>query len=69
VIDKSMKSIGFRDMHELQIEAISDFIGMAIKMASFVGDQDLVDEVTEAADELVKLFGGNGVDVEVTISV
>lgn len=69
MIDKNMKTVSFSQMHELQIEAVSDFIGMTIKLASFVGDQDLVDEVTEAADELVKLFGGNGVDVEVTISV
>jgi hypothetical protein len=29
----------------------------------------LVDDVTDAADELVKMFGGNGVQVEVKIDV
>lgn len=69
MIDENMKTVGFAQMHELQIEAVSDFIGMAFKMASFLGDQDIMDEVTDAADELIKLFGGVGVDVEVTINV
>jgi hypothetical protein len=42
---------------------------MAINLASAVGDECLLDDVTDAADELVKMFGGNGVTVEVHIDV
>ena len=69
MIDKDMKTVGFAQMHELQVEAISEFIAMAIHLASVIDEDDLLDDVTDAADELVKLFGGNGVQVQVTIDV
>jgi hypothetical protein len=69
MIDKDMRTVSFRQMHEMQVEALTDFIAMAINLASAVGDELLVDDVTDAADELVKMFGGNGVQVEVKIDV
>jgi hypothetical protein len=69
MIDKDMRTVSFRQMHEMQVEALTDFIAMAINLASAVGDEFLVDDVTDAADELVKMFGGNGVQVEVKIDV
>jgi hypothetical protein len=69
MIDKDMQTVSFRQMHAMQIEALTDFIAMAINLASAVGDEFLVDDVTDAADELVKMFGGNGVQVEVKIDV
>jgi hypothetical protein len=69
MIDKDMQTVSFRQMHAMQVEALTDFIAMAINLASAVGDEFLVDDVTDAADELVKMFGGNGVQVEVKIDV
>jgi hypothetical protein len=69
MIDKDMRTVSFRQMHAMQVEAITDFIAMAINLASAVGDECLLDDVTDAADELVKMFGGNGVTVEVHIDV
>ena len=54
------KSIGFKDMHPMQIEAIMNLIGESLYLASVLGEDELA-ATGETADELVKIFGGNGV--------
>ena len=54
------KSIGFKDMHPMQVDAIMQLIGESLCLASILGEAELA-ATEETADELVKLFGGNGV--------
>jgi|DEB0MinimDraft_3_1074331.scaffolds.fasta_scaffold350727_1 hypothetical protein len=54
------KSIGFKDMHPMQVEAIMQLIGESLYLASVLGEDELA-ATEETVDELVKLFGGNGV--------
>jgi len=42
-----------------------DFVGWTINLASIVGDEDLLNETEGMADELVRMFGGKGVRIEV----
>lgn len=66
---QEFKSLGIKDMHPMQIEALINFIGMALDMASqFEGDEAL-EMVEEEADQLVRLFGGNGVRVELKVEL
>ena len=60
-----MKSVGFKQMHPMQIEALMDFVGLDLHNAAPWGEE-AVKETQDAADELVRLFGGNGVEVRIT---
>ena len=65
MIDPNMKSLCLKDMHPVQVEALMEFVGMALNLAALTDDQEIVDETESAADELVRLLGGNGVTVVV----
>lgn len=69
MIEKNMKTVGFRDMHPMQVDMLTEFIAMAVDLASMSEDPDVLDTVTDAADDLVKLFGGNGVHVQLSVDV
>ena len=65
MIDPDMKTLGLRDMHPMQVESLMDFVGWAIDLAALVGDEDLLKETEGSADELVRMFGGKGVRIEI----
>ena len=44
----------------MQVDAIMQLIGESLYLASILGEAELA-ATEETADELVKLFGGNGV--------
>ena len=60
-----MKTLGLKDMHPMQIRALMDFVEMSIEIAAVTGSKDAVRDVEAAADDLIRLFGGNGVKVEI----
>ena len=61
----ALKSIGLRDMHPMQIEALKSLIGVTLELAVKIDDQELIDNVEADCDELLQLFGGNGIKVTV----
>jgi hypothetical protein len=61
------KSLGFKDMHPMQVEAVMDLIGIALNLATLAEDNDILEDTTAYCDELVKLFGGNGVRLSVDV--
>ena len=65
MIDPDMKTIGIKQMHPMQIEALMDFIGWAVDLSVISMDENLVKETEGMADEPVRLFGGKGVRIEV----
>jgi hypothetical protein len=67
MIDKNFKSLGFKDMHDLQVKTLMEFVAMAVNLATLTEDSEIIDDVTEYADELVKLFGGNGVRLTIEV--
>ena len=64
---EDFKSLGFKDMHPMQVEAVMDLIGIALNLASLAEDNDILEDTTAYCDELVKLFGGNGVRLSVEV--
>lgn len=66
---EDFKSLGFKDMHPMQIQALMDLIHMTINLASNTGDTEILEDVEAYCDELVKIFGGNGVKLSVTVEV
>lgn len=67
MMEKEFQSLGIKDMHPMQVEALMEFISIGINLASMIGDPDILDDVTAYADEMVKLFGGNGVKLTVEV--
>ena len=65
MIDPDMKTLGLKQMHPMQIEALMDFIGWAVDLSVLSMDENLVQETEGMADELVRMFGGKGVRIEI----
>ena len=63
---EDIKTVGFKQMHQLQIDAIIDYIAVAINCAAALKDKEVLAEVEADSDELIKLFGGKGLHVVVT---
>ena len=59
------KTIGFRQMHPMQVESLMEFIGVALNLATLTNDDDVINETEAFADELIKLFGGNGIKLTI----
>lgn len=59
------KTLGLKDMHPMQVKMLMEFIDLTVQLASLTNDMEVVDETEAAADELIKIFGGNGVKVTI----
>ena len=60
-----IKAVGLKDMNELQVKGLFNFIGMTLDLASQTSDFQVMETAQAEADELVRLFGGLGVQVEI----
>ena len=65
MIEPDMKTLGLRQMHPMQVEALMDFIGWAVDLSVNQWDEDFLNETEGMADELVRMFGGKGVKIEI----
>ena len=61
---EDIKAMGFKQMHTVQVEALLLFVQDALNLAAMTEDPEIVADVEQSADELVRLFGGNGVSVK-----
>ena len=59
------KTLGLRDMHPMQVKMLMEFIDLTVQLSSMTNDMEIVEETEAAADELIKIFGGNGVKVTI----
>jgi len=65
MFEKEFKSLGLREMHPMQIESLMEFIGVTLNLATMTEDDDVIKETEAFADELIKLFGGNGIKLTI----
>jgi len=65
MFEKEFKSLGLREMHPMQIESLMEFIGVTLNLATMTNDDDVIKETEAFADELIKLFGGNGIKLTI----
>jgi hypothetical protein len=66
---EEFSSTGIKDMHPMQIEALVQFIGLAFDLASQFEGDEAIEEVEARADELIRIFGGNGVTVRLEVEL
>ena len=65
VNEKEFKSLGLRDMHKMQVDALIEFIGITLNLATLTKDDQVIEETEALADELLKLFGANGIKLTI----
>ena len=64
---EDLKALGFKNMHQAQVEALLMFVQDSLGLAAMTEDKDILADVEQSADELVRLFGGNGVSLNYVI--
>jgi len=57
---ENIKALGFKEMHQMQIDSLLDFVATTINIAASIGDEEILEEIEAQSDELIKMFGGNG---------
>ena len=62
---ENIQTLGLKDMHRMQVQALMEFVGTTIDLAARTNDKIIMDDVEAMSDELIKLFGGVGVRVQV----
>jgi len=65
--NEEIKSLGFKEMHPMQVEALVDLINRALNLACMTGDEEIIQEIEQSSDEVIHLFGGNGVSVKIDV--
>jgi hypothetical protein len=53
----------------MQVQALLELVGIAMNLASLSEDNEILEDTTLYCDELIKLFGGNGVRMAVEVDV
>ncbi len=62
-----IKTLGFKEMHPMQVDALVDLINRALNLACLTGDEEIIQEIEQSSDEVIHLFGGNGVSVKIDV--
>jgi hypothetical protein len=65
MIEPDFKTLSLRQMHPMQVEALLKFVGEALNLAALTSDKQILRETEAEADELIRLFGGNGIKLTV----
>ena len=63
-----MKTLGFREMHQTQIEMLLDFMTCSLNAAA-MADQQVYEEMSEKAQDLVEIFGGIQLVTETSLEI
>lgn len=59
-----IKTLGFKDMHEEQVEAFLRMIDLSLSLAEAYDNAEVFDHALQVAEDAVILFGGNGIEVK-----
>lgn len=62
--DEYLKTLGFKDMHPEQVEALMLLIHSFLSLADGYENEDIFEQAKEIAEDAVILFGGRGIEVQ-----
>ena len=65
--DPNIKTLGFKDMHEDQVEAFVSLVQAVLHLADSMGDEEIFEQAKDIAEDAVVLFGGHGIEVEYSV--
>lgn len=66
--DTEMNTVGFKDMHEDQVNAFMALIEVALSCADALGDDEIFINAHQIAEDAVVLFGGNGIEIKCEVA-
>ncbi len=66
-MNEPINTLGFKEMHPMQVDALVDLINRALNLACMTGDEEIIQEIEQSSDEVIHLFGGNGVSVKIDV--
>lgn len=61
--ETKIKTLGFKDMHEEQAQALLNLVDAALSLAAATECDIVFKQMHEVAEDTVILFGGSGIDV------
>ena len=50
MFEKEFKSLGLKDMHQVQVESLLEFISITLNLATLTNNQDVIDDTEALAD-------------------
>lgn len=62
--ESKIKTLGFKDMHEEQAQALLNLVDAALSLAAATDCDTVFTQMHEIAEDTVILFGGTGIDVK-----
>ncbi len=62
---EKIKTVGLREMHPVQVKHLMELVGMTLHLAAETGDDEILEDAEHLCDEMIKLFGGVGVQLSV----
>jgi hypothetical protein len=62
--DENLKTLGFKDMHPDQVEALMMLIHTCLSLADGYENDFIFEQAHEIAEDAVILFGGKGIEVQ-----
>jgi hypothetical protein len=65
MFEKEFKSLGLKDMHKMQVDTLVEFISITLNLATLTKDDQIIEDTEAFADELLKIFGGNGIKLTI----
>ena len=63
-LSENIQTVGFKDMHQEQVDALTLMVHAFLSLADGYENEDIFDQAKEIADDVVILFGGNGIEVK-----
>ena len=62
-LQENIQTVGFKDMHQEQIEAFLLLVHSFLSLADGYENDDIFEQAKEIAEDAVLLFGGHGIEV------
>jgi hypothetical protein len=62
--ESKIKTLGFKDMHEEQAQALLNLVDAALSLAAATDCDTVFTQMHEIAEDTVIMFGGTGIEVE-----
>jgi hypothetical protein len=63
-LDENIQTVGFKDMHPEQLDALILMVHAFLSLADGYENEDVFEQAREIAEDVVLLFGGNGIEVK-----
>ena len=65
MMEDKIDTVVFKEMHPMQVQALLKVVERTMRLAVCTDDDDIIEDVTEHVNDMIQLFGGLGVKVDV----